>query len=255
MRSTARAEADVALLRVLYEDSDLLAVDKPAGLHTAPLRSGEQGTLLGQLIACYPSIAALPGIKPTEPGLLHRLDRETSGVVIVARTAAAFAALRSQFAAEEVSKEYLAVCLAPANLPTAPLRLESHFAPHGPGRRRVRVVLPDPRGGTAMRRGTTSRLYVTEARILASRAGRVLVGARLSRGFRHQLRAHLAYLGLPILGDPLYGVPCPQGLTPRLYLHAAAVALAHPMTGKPLSIRSPVPPEFASATDGVQDLL
>jgi 23S rRNA pseudouridine1911/1915/1917 synthase len=234
----------VAALCVLYEDPDLLAIDKPAGMHTAPLRPGEQGTLLGEVIAGYPEIAALPGIKPAEPGLLHRLDRETSGVVIVARTAAAFGALRAQFAGEQVRKEYLAVCLPRAPLPAdpaAPLRIESRFAPYGPGRKKVRVVLQPGE------RKATSRLYGTEVQIVRSRGQRVLVRAALLRGFRHQVRAHLAHLGLPILGDPLYGVSCPAGVAPRLYLHASAVELVHPVTGAVLSIRSPLPAEFAVA--------
>jgi 23S rRNA pseudouridine1911/1915/1917 synthase len=225
---------------VLYEDSHLLAIDKPAGLHTAPLQPGEGGTLLGEVIARYPEIASLPGIKPMEPGLLHRLDRETSGVVIVARTAEAFAALRAQFAAKQVCKEYLAVCVSAA-VPAGPLRIESRFAPYGPGRKEVRVVLE------AGRRNVSSRLYATEAQVLEARGGRALVRAGLLRGFRHQVRAHLAHLGLPILGDPLYGVPCPAGVPARLYLHAARVDLLHPVTGAALSIRSPVPPEFPAA--------
>jgi len=248
-------------LRVLYEDPHLLALDKPAGLHTAPLHAKHAehaehaehaGTLLAELLARYPEVSAVPGLRPAEHGLLHRLDRETSGVLIVARTAAAFAALRAQFAAQQVRKEYLAVCLpatdaaqAAARRASTPLRLESRFAPYGPGRRKVRVVLPG--SGAAARRKAGERLYATEARVLELGEGRARVGAWLLRGFRHQVRAHLAFLGLPILGAPLYGVSGPQGGVPRLYLHAAAVQLTHPLSGAVLRIASPEPAEFAAA--------
>lgn len=237
-------------LHVLYEDPHLLAIDKPASLHTAPLRASEEATLLAEVIGRYPEVASVPGLRAPEHGLLHRLDRETSGVVIVARSAEAFAALRGQFAGEQVRKEYRAVCAPrPAGGETealqGPLRIESRFAPYGPGRRMVRVVLPE--SGPAARRKAGGRLYLTEARVLEGGAGFALVGAWLRRGFRHQVRAHLAHLGFPILGDPLYGVASPAGVAPRLYLHAAAVDLAHPVTGRALRIESPVPPDFAAA--------
>ena len=98
------------VLVVRYEDAHMAVVEKPPGIHTAPLRAGERGTLLESILARYPEVAAVPGIRPVEPGLLHRLDRETSGLVIVARQADAFAVLRGSFEAGEVLKEYAACC-------------------------------------------------------------------------------------------------------------------------------------------------
>ena len=242
------ARRALSTLRVLYEDPHLLVVDKPAGLHTAPLRAGEEATLLAEVISRYPEVASVPGLRAPEHGLLHRLDRETSGVVVFARSPEAFAALREQFAGEAVRKEYRAVCLPGAGGTDAaqgPVRIQSRFAPYGPGRRMVRVVLPE--SGAAARRKAGEQQYLTEARVLEEGAGFALVGAWLRRGFRHQVRAHLAYLRLPILGDPLYGVARPAGVAPRLYLHAAAVDLAHPLTGLALRIESPTPAEFAAA--------
>ena len=233
-------------MHVLYEDKDLIAVDKPAGLHTAPLRKGETGTLLAQVIERYPEIAALPGIKPSEPGLLHRLDRDTSGVVLLARTEAAFQRLRAEFAGGRVRKEYLALCA-----PTAAVRpgqryaLESRFAPYGPGRRMVRVVPAGREGAGGGGRKASGGLYHTEVEVLEVRGSRALVRARIVKGFRHQVRAHLAHLGLPLAGDPLYGVPTSPGACGRLYLHASAVELEHPAGGAPLRIGSPLPPDFA----------
>jgi 23S rRNA pseudouridine1911/1915/1917 synthase len=235
----------VPALAVLYEDGEMLVVDKPAGMHTAPLRRGEGGTLLEAVIAAHPEVASLPGLKPLEPGLVHRLDRETSGCVVVARTPAAFAALRELFAAELALKTYAAACACVEQDQAAEdlARIESRFAPYGRGRRMVRVVLPEERA----RRGTreaTAESYRTEARIAARAPGRVLVEARITRGFRHQVRAHLAFIGLPILGDPLYGAPVPGGFAPRMYLHAVRLDLPHPATGAPLVVESPEPPEL-----------
>ena len=236
-------------LVVLYADADLIALDKPAGRHTAPLRPGETGTMLGEAIGRFPEIAGLSGIKSVEPGLLHRLDRDTSGVVVVARNAAAFQNLRAQFRAGRVRKEYLALCVPQAgSAPVWPVQagqrfvLESRFAPYGPGRRKVRVVPAGADGGAG--REASPGTYRTEAEVLEARGPRVLVRAVIVRGFRHQVRAHLAHLGLPIAGDPLYGVPVPPGTRGRLYLHASAVELRHPDGGRPLCIRSPLPPDF-----------
>jgi 23S rRNA pseudouridine1911/1915/1917 synthase len=227
-------------LRVLFEDEELLAVDKPTGLHTAPLRRGEGGTLLDLVIARYPEVAALPGVKPVEPGLLHRLDRETSGVVLIARSVSAFQELLAQFRAGEVRKEYLALCVPTAAVsPGDRFRAASRFAPSGPGRREVRVV---PAEGRA--REATAESYFTEAEVLRVREGLALVRAVIVRGFRHQVRAHLAHLGLPIVGDPLYGAPAARGAPARLMLHAAVVSLRHPGSGKAIRLEAPLPPEF-----------
>lgn len=296
-------------LVVRYEDPLFLAVEKPAGMHSAPLRAGEGGTLLDEVILRFPEVAGLPGIKAVEPGLLHRLDRETSGLLVVARSAEGFERLRASFEAGLVDKGYVAICRTAESdprggcpSPSSPfssgvirVRIESRFAPFGPGRRRVRVVGPEilsfgrganpGQAGQASRgqslpglapaesesrgrsgRGreppeTTQRTYRTEVEIAAWQNGCCLVHVRLSSGFRHQVRAHLAALGLPILGDELYGEGASDGaesiprlasgldrpagpLARRLYLHAESLDLPHPSTGAPVRIRSPLPPEF-----------
>lgn len=235
-------------LVVLFEDSDLLVLDKPAGLHTAPLRRAETGTLLDEVIALFPEVAAVPGVKPVEPGLVHRLDRETSGLVVVARTPEAFALLRRAFVTGGARKVYLAACVggneeAPVG---ASMHIASRFAPYGPGRKMVRVVLPaDAKKGFA--RQAARGIYETDAEIIFRGAGRALLSARIVRGFRHQVRAHLSCLGWPILGDPLYGAPAPPELPQRLYLHAARLEMAHPRSGAPLVVKSPLPAEFSAA--------
>jgi 23S rRNA pseudouridine1911/1915/1917 synthase len=231
---------------VLFEDENLIALDKPAGMHSAPLRVGETGTLLAWVIERFPEVSSLPGVKAVEPGLVHRLDRDTSGIVVVARTPEAFSVLRAQFESGEARKEYRAVCRSTAG-PGAPQRLsvQSRFAPFGPGRRMVRVVLPETRGARVLREASLV-VYSTEARIEARRGERVLLSVELRVGFRHQVRAHLAHLGFPIYGDPLYGAPVPEGVPVRMYLHAHAISLRHPVTAEPMRIESAVPEEFGS---------
>jgi 23S rRNA pseudouridine1911/1915/1917 synthase len=231
-------------LVVLFEDASMIALDKPAGLHSAPLRAGESETLLARVIERYPEVAALPGVKPVEPGLVHRLDRDTSGIVLVARTPPAFAALREQFNAGEARKDYRAICRGAADVKAGThLEIRSRFAAFGPGRRMVRVVLPETKGGRVNREAPLT-VYFTEARIEAREGERVLLSVELRVGFRHQVRAHLSHLGFPIYGDPLYGVPSPPGAPARMYLHACGISLRHPLTGEPMRLESPLPEEF-----------
>jgi 23S rRNA pseudouridine1911/1915/1917 synthase len=230
-------------LVVLFEDENLLALDKAAGMHTAPLRAGETDTLLALVIERFPEVGALPGVTPVAPGLVHRLDRETSGIVVVARTPEAFSALRAQFEAEEVRKEYRAVCRCAAAEARTLLTVQSRFAPFGPGRRMVRVVLPETRGARVLRESSLV-VYSTEARIEAREGQRALLSVEISRGFRHQVRAHLSHLGFPIYGDQLYGLPAPEGAVARMYLHASAISFRHPFSGEPMRIESSLPEEF-----------
>jgi 23S rRNA pseudouridine1911/1915/1917 synthase len=248
-------------LRVRFEDPSLLVVEKPAGLHTAPLRPGEADTLMEAVIRLYPEVAGLPGIKPVEPGLVHRLDKDTSGLVVFARTAAAFDELRRSFASGGARKTYLAACACGNQGPdvagarpddAVPLRIESRFAPYGRGRAMVRAVFPGERSAKLLKSASTE-IYTTEAEVAARGTGRLLLAASILKGFRHQVRVHLAILGFPILGDPLYGAAAPAGFPARMYLHAARIALRHPVSGLPLVVESPLPAEFAGLFDAERE--
>jgi len=231
-------------LRVLHEDQALIVVDKPAGIHTAPLTPGESDTLLAFVSEAFPEVSGVPGIKASEPGLLHRLDRDTSGIVVFARTPAAFRALRSQFASGTVEKEYQAVCLCRSNRVSGEsFAVRSMFAPAGPGRRKVRVVMPGEKSERLLKKASRA-LYETVAYVEKLRGERALVRAAIHKGFRHQIRAHLAFSGLPILGDSLYGEPAPADAPQRMYLHASGISLAHPVTGEQLRIISRPPSAF-----------
>jgi 23S rRNA pseudouridine1911/1915/1917 synthase len=237
-------------LKVLHEDAALIVVEKPAGIHTAPLHAGETDNLLARVLAAFPAVCSVPGIKPFEHGLLHRLDRDTSGVVVIARTPSAFEALRLQFLAQEARKEYHAVCAcaedsncAEDRSPAELITIQSMFAPAGPGRRKVRVVMPEEKNKKLLREAAPT-VYRTEARIERLQGSRALVFAVIQKGFRHQIRAHLAFTGLPIFGDDLYGVPVPPGAEQRMYLHASAIQLISPASGKQLRVISPPPESF-----------
>jgi len=233
-------------LTVLYEDEAVLIIDKPPGIHTAPGDQQDRDTLLAMVLEAFPEVSSVPGVKPSEPGLLHRLDRGTSGVVVVARTPAAFEALRSQFTTGLVRKEYRAACACIAHEGhRESFSVSSRFAPAGRGRRMVRVVLPEEKSKRVLAEATRS-VYRTDVWTEERKGGFVLAGASIQRGFRHQIRAHLALAGWPILGDDLYGVPVPGGAPRRMYLHAIEIFLTHPATGEPLRVASPLPEAFAA---------
>jgi 23S rRNA pseudouridine1911/1915/1917 synthase len=220
---------------------------KPPGMHTAPLQKDEKGTLLAWAAALFPETLAVRGKKEVEGGLLHRLDFETRGLVLVARSQTFYDALAAQQAAGAFIKEYRAV-VSPvrARLPGFPPppslaldsiwagrsgALESGFRPYGRGRRAVRPVL-------AAADSTGGRVYRTELLSVlpgASAAENTRVcRLRLQSGFRHQIRCHLAWLGFPIVNDPLYGGP-PSPLA--LELEAVSLRFTDP-SGRPAAFHS-----------------
>jgi 23S rRNA pseudouridine1911/1915/1917 synthase len=226
-------------LEVLYQDSDVVAVSKPAAVPTHPLRPGEGDTLAGALVARFPECAtASPDAR--EGGLGHRLDTATSGVLLAARRREVWYRLRQALSHPQCEKVYLAetggVFPAPdADLPElvlpgpAPASFVISVAIGRQGRRAGRVKLGAGRNPLPAR---------TQVSLLAARAAAALVEARLHRGRAHQVRAHLAYLGIPVLGDAIYGEP---GSASGLHLHAFSVALLHPSTGQPLVVTAPPP--------------
>lgn len=204
-----------APLLVRHESASVLVVEKPAGQPTAPLRPDERGTLANALVGRYPELASV-GYSVREPGVVHRLDNETSGLVVVARTTAAFDVLRDALSSSRLVKEYLLVC-ASDGLPDQGT-IEHPIANHPKDKRRVYpCVHPRDVIRYAPRPATTS--FRVE-----SRSGKwALVRAEAPRAIRHQLRAHFASIEHPLAGDVLYGGEAVEGLT-RHALHAARVA-------------------------------
>ncbi len=215
-------------LTVLYEDSHLLAVDKPSGIPSVPLSSNETGTLAGAVVARFPECGAVFK-RPGDGGLVQRLDLETSGVVLVARDLAALEGLIAAQKRSCIEKKYLAVTTCGCDQP--PAVVDAPLAPIGVGGKKMGV---SQKGEPA----------VTRLRLLRTRGDTALVEATIFKGKRHQIRAHLASAGFPILGDALYNPePAPSGVT-RLLLHAQEVRLNHPATGQSLVIQARLPEAF-----------
>ena len=224
-----------APLELLHNDEALVAVAKPAGIPTHPLRAGERGTLANALVARFPE-CALVADDAREGGVAHRLDTETSGVVLAARTRAAWQALRHAFSDGAVEKEYLALVAG------APPDRATVAAPLVHAGKRIRVA----------RDSDLDRLTArTELETLARGDGVALVRARSSSGRMHQIRVHLSHLGHPLVGDALYGGPPPVAGTRGHFLHAAAVSFPHPTTGVRTRIEAPLPPDRAAALAAV----
>lgn len=204
-----------AKLVVAFESASVAIVDKPAGQATTPIREGETGTLANAVVGRYPDLAGI-GYSPREPGLVHRLDTETSGLVVVAKTADAFEILRDALQGERIAKEYLLVC-ASDGLPDDGT-IEHPIANHPKDKRRVYPCI-HPRDVMRYAPRPASTRFEVVRRVGAW----ALVRATAPRAVRHQLRAHFAAIEHPLAGDSLYGGATVAGLE-RHALHAARVA-------------------------------
>lgn len=222
------AAASALALRVLYEDEALIAVDKPPGVAAVALRASDRDTVANFLVARHAAMAEAGGT-PLEAGLVHRLDTGTSGVLLAARTPAAWGALREQFRRRAVEKRYVA--LVEGTLGT-PRTLRDPIA-HHPTRASAMLVCTDP--GRA--RALAARPALTSIRPLQQRGEETLIEIAIATGVRHQIRAHLAAAGHPVRGDEAYGA-APAA---RLMLHAVALGFRHPLTGAAVLIESPLP--------------
>jgi 23S rRNA pseudouridine1911/1915/1917 synthase len=236
---------------ILFEDADLLVLDKPAGLVVHPAPGNEDGTLVNAILAhCGDSLAGIGGER--RPGIVHRLDKDTSGVMVVAKTELAMAGLSAAFAARDLERAYLALCW---GLPS-PAEGEIAGAIGRDPRERKRMALrPDGGGKPALTRYRTLRVC---------HAAVALLECRLATGRTHQIRVHLASAGHPIVGDPVYlrRVSAPaRGLPgalraqllgfPRQALHAARLGFAHPRTGAALLFETPPPADMQALLDGL----
>jgi 23S rRNA pseudouridine1911/1915/1917 synthase len=210
----ALAEPSASLV-VCHVSDSVIVVDKPAGQPTAPQRAGETGTLGNALVGHFPDLAGV-GYSPREPGVVHRLDTDTSGLVIVARTARAFEVLKDALQAERIVKEYLVVC-ASDGLPDSGM-IEHPIANHPKDKKRVYPCI-HPRD--VMR--YAPRPALTKFEVVRRAGAWALVRATAARAIRHQIRAHFASIGHPLAGDALYGEAKETTLT-RHALHASRVA-------------------------------
>jgi len=237
----AGIEPEAGELSILHQDPALVVVDKPAGLVVHPGAGRAAGTLAHRLLARFPELAGVGG--PGRPGIVHRLDKDTSGVLVVARSAEAYRALQRSFAARRVVKRYLAVVYG-APRPAQGV-IDAPIGRH-PERRKEMAVRALGRPG--------ARPAVTRYRTLAAGAGIALLELDLETGRTHQIRVHLKSLRHPIAGDPVYGEARWRGLPgpaqavlrdfPRPALHAWRLAFDHPVTGERLAFEAPVPQDL-----------
>jgi 23S rRNA pseudouridine1911/1915/1917 synthase len=217
-------------LRLVFVDEGLVAIDKPAGIPSHPLRPGERGTVASALVARFPECAEASE-DAREGGLCHRLDIGTSGVLLAARNRTAWTQVRAAFTRQEVDKRYWALVtgpLADSGEIDLPLR---HRSGH-PDR-----VEPSDSEDAKAREARSS------FRVLARAGEYALVEVRIYTGVLHQVRAHLAAMGSPVVGDALYGGRAESNLG-RFFLHARSLQLRHPGRGSPLVVASPLPPEL-----------
>ncbi len=223
-------------LTLCYEDADLLVINKPAGLVVHPAAGNRDGTLVNALLHRRPELAGLP-----RAGLVHRLDKDTTGLLVVARSLPAHTALVAQLQARTIEREYLAVV---NGLPVAGGMVDAPVGRHPVDRQRMAVT---PGGRPA----------ITHYRIVRRFRAHTLLRVKLETGRTHQIRVHMAHVRLPLLGDPVYGgrLQIPPGASPRCIkaiqqfrrqaLHAERLALTHPLRGERLEWRAEVPPDLA----------
>ena len=222
-------------LSIVFEDDEMVVVDKPAGMVVHPAPGHFSGTLVNALLHHCSGLAGIGGV--ARPGIVHRLDQDTSGLIVVAKTEAAMSALARAFASHvAVEKTYLAVCHGAPRLDSG--RIENMIGRHPVDRKRMAVV---ERNG---------KRAVTNWRVVGRTGPLSLVECRIETGRTHQIRVHAASLGCHIVGDAVYGKPAlDRRLTPvpaRQMLHAWRLALRHPTTGEQLRFESPPPPDFAA---------
>ncbi|MEK6814857.1 MAG: RluA family pseudouridine synthase [Nitrospirota bacterium] len=223
--------AEAIPLDVLYEDADIIVVNKPAGLVVHPGAGRRTGTLVNALLHRCPDLAGI-GDK-IRPGIVHRLDRDTSGVMAAAKTERAHRSLAAQFKNRTVEKEYLAVVA--GRMPKKRGRIEAAIGRHATQRKKMT---------TRTRRG---REAVTEYRVVAESERASLLSVRILTGRTHQIRVHMAASGHPVLGDGVYGGKSARPADvplPRQMLHARRLAFTHPVTGERLSFAAPIPEDM-----------
>ena len=219
-------------LNILYEDDDLLVVDKPAGLTVHPAPGHPAHTLLNAVLSHFPRLAALSD--SLRPGIVHRLDRDTSGVMVVAKNTRAQARLIEQFKARSVAKAYLV-------LVKGKLTPESGVIEAPIGR--------DPRDRKRMAVVTKGREARTEYRVIKYIGGYTLLEVKPETGRTHQIRVHLAAIGYPVVGDKVYGVKSP--FLSRQFIHASRLGFRLPSTGKYMEFKSELPPDLAQALEDI----
>ena len=235
LRETALPPQDIPL-DVVYEDDDVIVVNKPTGLVVHPAPGHPDGTLVNALLHhCGDSLSGIGGEK--RPGIVHRIDRDTSGLIIAAKNDAAHLALSAQLKDHSLSRTY--ECLVTGNMKQDSGTVDAPIGRSSADRKKMAVV-------------PTGRRAVTHWEVVARYPGVTHLRCRLETGRTHQIRVHMTYIGHPILGDTVYGAKKPvPGLTGQC-LHATGLRFIHPRTGEPVELHCPLPPEFTAMLQKLQ---
>jgi len=220
-------EAEERELKIAYEDEHLLVVDKPAGLVVHPSAGHGQGTLVNALLER--GIAG--GDVPERPGIVHRLDRDTSGLLVVARSQEAYERLQELIRDRRLDRRYLALVRGRPRSRTGRIEAPIGRDRHDPLRHSLDTETP--------------RDAITHFEVLELLPAHALLSVRLETGRTHQIRVHLQAIELPVVGDPVYGVPDPE--LRRQFLHASRLSFPHPLTGEAVDVESPLPEELQAA--------
>jgi 23S rRNA pseudouridine1911/1915/1917 synthase len=214
-------------LTVVLEDEDLLVIEKPAGMTVHPAPGHVDDTLANAVVARWPELAGVGD--PARPGIVHRLDADTSGLIVVAKSARAHSALGTQFAERRVGKRYIALVVG------SPERDEAVI--DGP-------IGRSPRDRKKMAVVTTGRSASTGFKVTQRFDDKTLVEVRPTTGRTHQIRVHFASIGHAVVGDSVYGRPDPD--LPRQFLHASGLAFEHPVSRRPVELVAPLPEDLST---------
>ena len=228
-------EAQDIALDVLFEDEDIIVINKPPGLVVHPAAGHQNGTLVNALLFHCDELSGIGGVE--RPGIVHRLDKETSGCLVAAKNDAAHQSLTAQFAERDITKIYLAIV-------AGPMKRRDGIVDVPIGRHRVH------RQKMSVARPGEGKESKTGWRVLGELAGGTLIECKLFTGRTHQIRVHMKHLGTPLVGDEVYGK---RGIFKRQMLHAWKLGFHHPRTGERLDLVAPIPEDFKEA--GVGKLL
>ena len=230
--------AEAIPLDIIYEDADIAVVNKPRGLVVHPAAGNYNGTLVNALLHHLgPSLSGIGGVM--RPGIVHRLDKDTSGLIVVAKNDAAHRALAAQLAAREMGRTYHALCIGRVKQDIR--RIDVPIGRHHTDRKKMAVI-------TTLQ-GGKRREAATNVAVLERMRRFTLVEARLETGRTHQIRVHLSHIGYPVLGDPVYGPKKQPFNTGGQVLHAKELRLRHPSTGEIMTFDAPLPGYFAAAVE------
>jgi 23S rRNA pseudouridine1911/1915/1917 synthase len=246
---SSTVEAEAIPIDVVFEDPDMLVVAKPAGLVVHPAPGNRSGTLVNALLHHVEDLSGIGGVK--RPGIVHRLDKDTSGLMVVAKHDQAHRRLAAALKGREIRRSYLAACW--GHLDEDRVTVDAAVGRSTRDRKRMAVA-------------HSGRRAVTHFHRLERWPAADLVRAELETGRTHQIRVHLAHIGHPVVGDPVYGGGGARGISgvdrswarelerrvPRQFLHAARLEFRHPRTGEPMTFEAPLPPDLASALDWVR---